>query len=48
MPNVLSTPHVAILGASSHETWEEIRLQRCRRFAVSAPLLYVVDKGKWC
>jgi hypothetical protein len=47
MPNVLITPPVAISGAPSHQTWEERLLEHCRRVAVSAPLLHVVDKGKW-
>src|SRR5262249_53244742 len=47
MPNVLITPHVAISGAPYRQKWEEILLENCRRFAKNAPLLNVVDKGKW-
>jgi len=47
MPNVLITPHVAILGAPYRQKWEEILLENCQRFATNAPLLNVVDKGKW-
>src|SRR5262245_46108820 len=47
MPNVLITPHVAILGAPYRQKWEEILLENCRRFAGHQPLLNVVDKEKW-
>jgi phosphoglycerate dehydrogenase-like enzyme len=47
MPNVLITPHVAILGAPYRQKWEEILLENCQRFATNAPLLNVVDKEKW-
>jgi phosphoglycerate dehydrogenase-like enzyme len=47
MPNVLITPHVAILGAPYRQKWEEILLENCRRFANREPLLNVVDKTKW-
>jgi len=47
MPNVLITPHVAILGAPYRQKWEEILLENCRRFANNEPLLNVVDKAKW-
>ena len=47
MPNVLITPHVAILGAPYRQKWEEILLENCRRFAGNQPLLNVVDKEKW-
>jgi phosphoglycerate dehydrogenase-like enzyme len=47
MPNVLITPHVAILGTPYREKWEAILLENCRRFAAAEPLLNVVDKQKW-
>jgi phosphoglycerate dehydrogenase-like enzyme len=47
MPNVLITPHVAILGAPYRQKWEAILLENCRRFANHEPLLNVVDKAKW-
>jgi phosphoglycerate dehydrogenase-like enzyme len=47
MPNVLITPHVAILGTPYRQKWEEILLENCRRFAAGQPLLNVVDKEKW-
>jgi phosphoglycerate dehydrogenase-like enzyme len=47
MPNVLITPHVAILGTPYRQKWETILLENCRRFAAGEPLLNVVDKQKW-
>jgi len=47
MPNVLITPHVAILGTPYRQKWEAILLENCRRFAAGEPLLNVVDKQKW-
>jgi phosphoglycerate dehydrogenase-like enzyme len=47
MPNVLITPHVAILGTPYRQKWEAILLENCRRFAANRPLLNVVDKEKW-
>src|SRR5262249_4052124 len=47
MPNVLITPHVAIVDAPYRQKWEEILLENCRRFANHEPLLNVVDKAKW-
>jgi phosphoglycerate dehydrogenase-like enzyme len=47
MPNVLITPHVAILGTPYREKWEVILLENCRRFAAGQPLLNVVNKEKW-
>ena len=47
MPNVLITPHVAILGTPYRRKWEAILLENCRRFAAGEPLLNVVDKQKW-
>jgi phosphoglycerate dehydrogenase-like enzyme len=47
MPNVLITPHVAILGTPYRQKWEAILLENCRRFAAGRPLLNVVDKEKW-
>jgi phosphoglycerate dehydrogenase-like enzyme len=47
MPNVLITPHVAILGTPYRRKWEEILLENCRRFAVGQPLLNVLDKRQW-
>ena len=47
MPNVLMTPHVAILGTPYRQKWEAILLENCRRFAAGEPLLNVVDKQKW-
>jgi hypothetical protein len=47
MPNVLITPHVAIYGAPSHQKWEGILLENCRRFATGEPLFNMVDKAKW-
>jgi phosphoglycerate dehydrogenase-like enzyme len=47
MPNVLITPHVAILGTPYRQKWEEILLDNCRRFAAGQPLRNVVDKEKW-
>ena len=47
MPNVLITPHVAILGTPYRQKWEAILLDNCRRFAAGQPLLNVVDKEKW-
>jgi phosphoglycerate dehydrogenase-like enzyme len=47
MPNVLITPHVAILGTPYREKWEAILLENCRRFAAGRPLINVVDKEKW-
>jgi phosphoglycerate dehydrogenase-like enzyme len=47
MPNVLIAPHVAIYGAPSHQKWEGILLENCRRFATGELLLHVVDKAKW-
>ena len=47
MPNVLITPHVAILGTPYRQKWEAILLENCRRFAAGEPLLNVVDKRKW-
>jgi phosphoglycerate dehydrogenase-like enzyme len=44
MPNVLITPHVAILGTPYRQKWEAILLENCRRFAANQPLLNVVDK----
>jgi len=47
MPNVLITPHVAILGTPYRRNWEEILLENCRRFAAGQPLRNIVDKEKW-
>jgi phosphoglycerate dehydrogenase-like enzyme len=47
MPNVLITPHVAILGTPYRAKWEAILLENCRRFAAGERLLNVVDKAKW-
>jgi len=47
MPNVLITPHVAILGTPYRAKWEAILLENCRRFAAGEALLNVVDKEKW-
>jgi phosphoglycerate dehydrogenase-like enzyme len=47
MPNVLITPHVAILGTPYRQKWEATLLENCRRFAAGQPLLNVVDKEKW-
>ncbi|HZU91128.1 MAG TPA: D-2-hydroxyacid dehydrogenase [Stellaceae bacterium] len=47
MPNVLITPHVAILGAPYRQKWETILIENCRRFAAGRPLLNVVDKEQW-
>ena len=47
MPNVLITPHVAILGTPYRQKWETILLENCRRFAAGQPLINVVDKQKW-
>jgi phosphoglycerate dehydrogenase-like enzyme len=47
MPNVLITPHVAILGTPYRQKWEAILLENCRRFAAGQPLLNVVDKEQW-
>ena len=47
IPNVLITPHVAILGTPYRQTWEALLLENCRRFAAGEPLLNVVDKQKW-
>ena len=47
MPNVLITPHVAILGTPYRQKWEAILLENCRRFAAGQPLANVVDKQKW-
>ena len=44
MPNVLITPHVAILGTPYRQKWEAMLLENCRRFAAGEPLLNVVDK----
>jgi len=47
LPNVLITPHVAILGTPYRQKWEAILLENCRRFAAGQPLINVVDKEKW-
>jgi phosphoglycerate dehydrogenase-like enzyme len=47
MPNVLITPHVAILGTPYRDKWEAILIENCRRFAEGRPLVNVVDKEKW-
>ena len=47
MPNVLITPHVAILGTPYRQKWEAILLENCRRFAAGQPLINVVDKREW-
>jgi phosphoglycerate dehydrogenase-like enzyme len=47
MPDVLITPHVAILGTQYRHKWEALLLENCRRFAAGEPLLNVVDKHKW-
>ena len=47
MPNVLITPHVAILGTPYRQKWEAILIENCRRFAADQPLLNVVDKKQW-
>jgi phosphoglycerate dehydrogenase-like enzyme len=47
MPNVLITPHAAILGTPYRQKWEAILLENCRRFAAGQPLINVVDKEKW-
>jgi phosphoglycerate dehydrogenase-like enzyme len=47
MPNVLITPHVAILGTPYRLKWEAILLENCRRFAAAQPLINVVDKQNW-
>jgi phosphoglycerate dehydrogenase-like enzyme len=47
MPNVLITPHVAILGTPYRQRWEAVLLENCRRFAAGRPLLNVVDKKEW-
>jgi phosphoglycerate dehydrogenase-like enzyme len=47
MPNVLITPHVAILGTPYRQKWEAILIENCRRFAAGQPLINVVDKEKW-
>ncbi len=47
MPNVLITPHVAILGTPYRQKWEALLLENCRRFAAGQTLINVVDKEKW-
>jgi phosphoglycerate dehydrogenase-like enzyme len=47
MPNVLLTPHVAILGTPYRRRWEAILIENCRRFAAGRPLVNVVDKKEW-
>jgi phosphoglycerate dehydrogenase-like enzyme len=47
MPNVLITPHVAILGTPYRQKWESLLLENCRRFAANQPLINVVDKEQW-
>jgi phosphoglycerate dehydrogenase-like enzyme len=47
IPNVLITPHVAILGTPYRQKWEALLLENCRRFAAGEPLLNVVDKRNW-
>jgi phosphoglycerate dehydrogenase-like enzyme len=47
MPNVLLTPHVAILGTPYRRKWEAILIENCRRFAAGRPLVNVVDKKEW-
>lgn len=47
MPNVLITPHIAVLGAPFEEKREEILLENCRRFAAGKPLMNIVDKRMW-
>jgi len=47
MPNVLITPHVAILGTPYRLRWERILLENCCRFAAGEPLINVVDKRLW-
>lgn len=47
MPNVLITPHVAILGTPYRQKWEELLLDNCQRFAAGEPLRNAVDKEKW-
>ena len=46
MPNVLITPHAAILGTPYRQKWEAILLVNCRRFGAGQPLLNVVEQ-KW-
>jgi phosphoglycerate dehydrogenase-like enzyme len=47
MPNVLITPHVAILGTPYRQEWEAILLENCRSFAAGQLLPKVVDKEQW-
>jgi phosphoglycerate dehydrogenase-like enzyme len=47
MPNVLITPHVAILGTPYRQKWEAILIENCRRFAAGQTLLNTVDKRQW-
>jgi phosphoglycerate dehydrogenase-like enzyme len=47
MPNVLITPHVAILGTPYRQKWEAILIENCPRFATNQPLLNVIDKQRW-
>ena len=47
MPNVLITPHVAILGTPYRQKWAEVLLDNCQRFAAGQPPRNVVNKEKW-
>jgi phosphoglycerate dehydrogenase-like enzyme len=47
MPNVLITPHVAILDTPYRQKWEATLLENCRRFAAGQPLINVIDKRRW-
>ena len=47
MPNVLITPHVAILGTPYRQKWEAVLIENCQRFTAGQPLLNVVDKEQW-
>lgn len=44
LPNVLVTPHTAMVGPHLDERRYELVAENCRRFLAGDPLVYVVDK----
>ena len=47
VPNVLITPHTAMVGPHLDERRYELISDNCRRFLANEPLVHVVDKTRW-
>jgi phosphoglycerate dehydrogenase-like enzyme len=47
LPNVILTPHIAVLGADINRRRYAVLLENARRFVAGAELINVVDKGSW-